>query len=184
MLLKSVRSYIQNLLLTSIFIPSISFAEINTSELLTNLPAGASASFIAKNLETNQIITQYQSDVFMLPASTQKVFTALAAKLVLPNDFRFQTALLTNEKVENGIIKGDLIAKFTGDPDFTSGQLYQLIGQLKKQGIEKIEGNLILDTSVFASHDKAAGWIWNDLTMCFNAPPAAVNVDNNCFMPI
>lgn len=181
MLLKSVRSYIQNLLLTSIFIPSISFAEINTSELLTNLPAGASASFIAKNLETNQIITQYQSDVFMLPASTQKVFTALAAKLVLSNDFRFQTALLTNGKVENGIIKGDLIAKFTGDPDLTSGQLYQLIGQLKKQGIEKIEGNLILDTSVFASHDKAAGWIWNDLTMCFNAPPAAVNVDNNCF---
>lgn len=94
MLLKSVRSYIQNLLLTSILIPSISFAEINTSELLTNLPAGASASFIAKNLETNQIITQYQSDVFMLPASTQKVFTALAAKLVLPNDFRFQTRLI------------------------------------------------------------------------------------------
>ena len=25
------------------------------------------------------------------------------------------------------------------------------------------------------------GWIWNDLTMCFNSPPAAANIDNNCF---
>ena len=74
-----------------------------------------------------------------------------------------------------------MIAKFSGDPELTSGQLSQLIYELKKQGIGKIEGNLILDTAVFASHDKASGWIWNDLTMCFNAPPAAINVDHNCF---
>ena len=41
--------------------------------------------------------------------------------------------------------------------------------------------DLILDTSVFASHDRGLGWIWNDLTMCFNSPPAAANIDNNCF---
>ena len=39
----------------------------------------------------------------------------------------------------------------------------------------------MLDTSVFASHDRGLGWIWNDLTMCFNSPPAAANIDNNCF---
>ncbi|WP_425292574.1 serine-type D-Ala-D-Ala carboxypeptidase [Actinobacillus vicugnae] len=167
--------------LISLLLPNIAHAEINTQELLPHLPAGSSASFIAKNLTTNQIIAQYQSDIFMLPASTQKVFTALAAKLSLPTDFRFQTALLTNGKVENGVLNGDLIAKFTGDPDLTSGQLYQLINQLKKQGIHKITGNLILDTAVFASHDKASGWIWNDLPMCFSAPPAAVNIDHNCF---
>ncbi|WGE63591.1 serine-type D-Ala-D-Ala carboxypeptidase [Actinobacillus equuli subsp. haemolyticus] len=181
MLFKSIGKLLPKLSLVSLLIPSISYAEINTQELLTYLPAGSSATFIAKNLDTNQIIAQYQSDTFMLPASTQKVFTALAAKLALPQDFRFQTALLTNGKVENSVLKGDLIAKFSGDPDLTSGQLYQLISELKKQGITKIDGNLILDTAVFASHDKAAGWIWNDLTMCFSAPPAAVNVDNNCF---
>ena len=170
-----------SLALISALFTSFSNAQIQPESLIQALPKGTSANFIAKNLDTNEIITQYQSDLFMLPASTQKVFTALAAKLALPEDFRFQTALLTNGKIENNVLKGDLIAKFSGDPELTSGQLSQLIYELKKQGIRKIEGNLILDTAVFASHDKASGWIWNDLTMCFNAPPAAINVDHNCF---
>lgn len=175
------RAFFHKFILSTLLIPNISQAEINTEELIKHLPAGALASFIAKNLETNQIITQYQSDIFMLPASTQKIFTALAAKLALTDDFRFQTALLSNGIIENGILKGNLIARFTGDPELTSGQIYQLISKLKQQNIKKVEGDLILDTSVFASHDKASGWIWNDLTMCFNAPPAAINIDHNCF---
>ena len=47
-----------------------------------------------------------------------------------------------------------LIIRFTGDPDLTSGQLYQLFAQLKKQRIQKISGDIILDTSVFSSHDR------------------------------
>lgn len=117
----------------------------------------------------------------MLPASTQKVFTALLAKSVLPVDFTFQTAFLTQSEVEKGVLKGDLIARFTGDPTLTNIQLQQLITALKKQGINRIEGNLVLDTSVFTSHDKAGGWVWNDLPICFSAPAAAVNIDHNCF---
>ncbi|TCP93507.1 D-alanyl-D-alanine carboxypeptidase/D-alanyl-D-alanine-endopeptidase (penicillin-binding protein 4) [Cricetibacter osteomyelitidis] len=165
----------------SSFFSAFSFAEVNIAQYVQSLPKGASVGFIAKNLTNNQIEASYNSDIFMLPASTQKVFTALAAKLTLDENFKFQTALLTNGKVENGQLNGDLIVRFTGDPDLTSGQLYNLLAQLKKQGITNIKGNLILDTSIFTSHDRASGWIWNDLTMCFNSPPAAVNIDNNCF---
>lgn len=156
-------------------------AEVNVAALLPLLPEGASVSFIAKNLHTNQIISNHQSQQFMLPASAQKVFTALAAKLALPDDFTFQTALLTTGKIENGTLNGDLIARFTGDPTLTSGQLNQLISKLKQAGVERIQGDLILDTTVFTSHDKASGWVWNDLNICFSAPPAAVNIDHNCF---
>lgn len=167
--------------LIGLMIAPISYAKVDMQELLSYLPKGTSVGLIAKNLTTNQIIAEYQSQTFMLPASTQKVFTALAAKLVLPEDFKFQTAFLTNGKLQNGVLKGDLIAKFTGDPNLTSGQLAQLVQQLKKQGINQITGDLVLDTSVFSSHDKAAGWVWNDLAICFSSPPAAVNIDNNCF---
>lgn len=40
---------------------------------------------------------------------------------------------------------------------------------------------MLIDTSIFASHDKAPGWPWNDMTQCFSAPPAAAIVDRNCF---
>ncbi|OOF41172.1 serine-type D-Ala-D-Ala carboxypeptidase [Rodentibacter rarus] len=156
-------------------------AEINVAPITNALPEGASAGIIAKNLNQNAIIADHNGSTFMLPASTQKVFTAVAAKLVLGDDFKFETALLTNGKIQNGLLEGNLIARFTGDPDLTSGQLYSLLAELKKQGINKINGDLILDTSVFSSHDRGLGWIWNDLTMCFNSPPSAANIDNNCF---
>ncbi|MBF0751136.1 MULTISPECIES: serine-type D-Ala-D-Ala carboxypeptidase [unclassified Pasteurella] len=158
-----------------------SYAEINLPTMTEYLPEGASVGVIAKNLNKNDIIADYNGSTFMLPASTQKVFTAVAAKLVLGDTFKFDTALLTNGKVQNGLLEGNLIVRFTGDPDLTSGQLYSLLTELKKQGINKISGDLILDTSVFSSHDRGLGWIWNDLTMCFNSPPSAANIDNNCF---
>lgn len=151
------------------------------SQFSQQLPKGTNTSFVAKNLQQNQVIAQYNADLFMLPASTQKVLTALAAKLSLPNDFRFSTNLLTKGSVNNKSITGDLIVQFTGDPTLTSGQLYQLLAELKKQGIQQINGDIVIDSAIFASHDRAPGWIWNDLTMCFNAPPAAINIDNNCF---
>ena len=158
-----------------------SFADVDLTPHLGNLPEGANLAFIAKNLHQDKIVADYHGQTFMLPASTQKVFTALAAKLALGDSFQFQTALLTNGDIQNGQLNGDLIVRFTGDPDLTSGQLFNLLSELKKQNISKITGNLILDTSVFTGHDRGSGWIWNDLTMCFNAPPAAVNIDNNCF---
>ncbi|OOF76080.1 serine-type D-Ala-D-Ala carboxypeptidase [Rodentibacter caecimuris] len=158
-----------------------SYAKIDLPSITEYLPEGASTGIIAKNLNQDQIIADYHSTTFMLPASTQKVFTAVAAKLVLGDDFKFDTALLTNGKIQNGRLEGNLIVRFTGDPDLTSGQLYSLLAELKKQGINKINGDLILDTSVFSSHDRGLGWIWNDLTMCFNSPPSAANIDNNCF---
>ncbi|WP_373817914.1 serine-type D-Ala-D-Ala carboxypeptidase [Glaesserella sp.] len=180
-MISQLTKYRRSLLVSALFLPLFAQANVDIGALLPSLPAGTSVSFIAKNLDTEQIIAEYQSKNFMLPASTQKVFTALAAKLGLPEDFKFQTALLTNGSIQNGVLKGDLIARFTGDPDLTAAQLAQLVAQLKIQGIHQIQGNLIMDTSVFASHDKAAGWVWNDLTICFSAPPAAVNIDNNCF---
>lgn len=156
-------------------------AEVNVVPLIANLPEGASTAVIAKNIDQNKIVADYNGSTFMLPASTQKVFTAVAAKLVLGDEFKFDTALLTNGKIQNGDLDGNLIVRFTGDPDLTSGQLYDLLAELKKQGVNKINGNLVLDTSVFSSHDRGLGWIWNDLTMCFNSPPSAANIDNNCF---
>ncbi|MDH2927199.1 serine-type D-Ala-D-Ala carboxypeptidase [Lonepinella koalarum] len=171
----------KNWLLVSLIFSTPVFSQIDIPMIAQQLPQGASLGFVAKNLHNNQIITGYNASTFMLPASTQKVFTALAAKLTLGDQFQFETSLLTNGKIQNNTLNGDLIIKFTGDPDLTSGQLYTLLAQLKKQNIQKITGNLILDTSIFASHDRGSGWIWNDLTMCFNSPPAAANIDNNCF---
>jgi len=78
----------------------------------------------------------------------------------------------TNGSISNKQLNGDLIIQLSGDPTFSSDRLKIMLTELRQKGIEKIAGNIILDTSVFASHDKAAGWSWNNLTACYNAPPS------------
>ncbi|MCV6021987.1 D-alanyl-D-alanine carboxypeptidase/D-alanyl-D-alanine-endopeptidase, partial [Escherichia coli] len=85
----------------------------------------------------------------------QKVITALAALLQLGPDFRFTTTLETKGSLDGGVLKGDLIARFGGDPTLKRQDIRNMVATLKKAGVQRIEGNVLIDTSVFASHDKA-----------------------------
>ncbi|BDH44457.1 serine-type D-Ala-D-Ala carboxypeptidase [Salmonella enterica subsp. enterica serovar Choleraesuis] len=124
---------------------------------------------------------EYQSQQMALPASTQKIITALAALLQLGPDYKFTTTLETPGTIKDGTLEGDLVARFSGDPTFTRQSLRNMVTRLKQAGVQQISGNVLIDTSVFASHDKAPGWPWNDMTQCFSAPPSAAIVDKNCF---
>ena len=153
----------------------------NVDEYINQLPAGANLALMVQKVGAQTPEIDYHSQQMALPASTQKVITALAALLQLGPDFRFTTTLESKGNIEGGVLKGDLIARFGGDPTFKRQDIRNMVAVLKKSGVTKIEGNVLIDTSIFASHDKAPGWPWNDMTQCFSAPPAAAIVDRNCF---
>jgi serine-type D-Ala-D-Ala carboxypeptidase/endopeptidase (penicillin-binding protein 4) len=145
------------------------------------LPDGANLALVVQKIGATTPAIDYHARQMALPASTQKVLTALAALLQLGPDFRFTTTLESHGPITNGVLRGHLIARFSGDPTLTRQQLRNMVVTLRKAGVQQIAGDLIIDTSVFASHDKAPGWPWNDMTQCFSAPPAAAIVDRNCF---
>lgn len=153
----------------------------NVDEYITQLPAGANLALMVQKVGASAPAIDYHSQQMALPASTQKVITALAALIQLGPDFRFTTTLETKGNVENGILKGDLVARFGADPTLKRQDIRNMVTTLKKSGVNQIDGNVLIDTSIFASHDKAPGWPWNDMTQCFSAPPAAAIVDRNCF---
>ena len=153
----------------------------NVEEYVNQLPAGANLALMVQKVGAPAPEIDYHGQQMALPASTQKVITALAALLQLGPDFRFTTTLESKGSVDNGILKGDLIARFGADPTLKRQDLRNMVATLKNAGVQKIEGNVLIDTSIFASHDKAPGWPWNDMTQCFSAPPAAAIVDRNCF---
>jgi len=153
----------------------------NVDEYINQLPDGANLALMVQKIGAQTPEIDYHGKQMALPASTQKVITALAALLQLGPDFRFTTTLESKGSVNNGVLKGDLIARFGGDPTLKRQNIRNMIAVLKKSGVQKIDGNVLIDTSIFASHDKAPGWPWNDMTQCFSAPPAAAIVDRNCF---
>lgn len=154
---------------------------VSLEEYTSQLPAGANLALMVQKVGAQSPSIDYHSQQMALPASTQKVITALAALLQLGPDFRFNTTLESRSQISNGVLSGDLIARFGGDPTLKRQDIRNMVTVLKKSGVQQIQGNVLIDTSVFASHDKAPGWPWNDMTQCFSAPPAAAIVDRNCF---
>ena len=88
----------------------------NVDEYINQLPAGANLALMVQKVGAPTPEIDYHSQQMALPASTQKVITALAALLQLGPDFRFTTTLESKGNVDGGVLKGDLIARFGGDP--------------------------------------------------------------------
>ncbi|QIZ76603.1 D-alanyl-D-alanine carboxypeptidase/D-alanyl-D-alanine-endopeptidase [Ferrimonas lipolytica] len=170
----SLKSLILSVLLT---VPAVS-ARANYADFGTLLPQGSEMGFILTNT-AGTVLAEHNADNMMLPASTLKLVTATAAWLELGPDFRYHTRVFTGE-VNNGVAEGDLIIQMSGDPTFSRADLYQLLKQVQLQGIHTIKGQLIFDDQLFYGYDRAKGWPWDDLGVCFSAPASAVMLDGNC----
>lgn len=166
-------------ILISLVVFNTSVASIHQYE--KHLPEGTNLSLLVQQVGTKKTVIDYNSQQVMLPASTQKVVTALAAILELGADYRFSTTFETHGQIQSGVLNGNLIARFTGDPSLTRNQLKSMVSALKNQGVNRINGALYIDTSIFSSHDQPSGWSWDNMTQCYSAPPGAAIIDQNCF---
>ncbi|MGZ3773684.1 MAG: D-alanyl-D-alanine carboxypeptidase/D-alanyl-D-alanine endopeptidase [Pseudobdellovibrionaceae bacterium] len=85
----------------------------------------------------------------MIPASITKIATASATLAHFPPGHKFKTQLLLNGETKNGIHKGNLYLKGGGDPSFVSENMWFLVNAFTRMNIKKIEGDLIVDDSLF-----------------------------------
>ncbi len=134
------------------------------------------------NLKNHRVIFSHNASRLFIPASNLKLFTTLSSLVYLGEGFRFKTEVSSNHIVnKQGVIKGDIYFNFSGDPSFTSENLFDLIVQLKRHGIKKIEGNIIIVANQFGSKLYGPGWSWDDENSCFSAPTSSVVINENCF---
>ncbi len=74
------------------------------------------------------------------PASVAKALTALYALDVLGPDYRFETTLMADGPIENGVLKGDLILVGGGDPLLDTDALATIAANLREAGITEVRG--------------------------------------------
>ena len=79
------------------------------------------------------------------PASVMKLVTTRAALGLLGPQFRHQTRIATTGRLEAGVLRGDLFFQGGGDPKLVVEDLDEIAKRLKSMGIERIEGNLVVD---------------------------------------
>ncbi|MGF1743651.1 serine-type D-Ala-D-Ala carboxypeptidase [Vibrio minamisatsumaniensis] len=139
---------------------------------LDKLPNGSSTSVILESLNGDSNKMNFNSDGFYPPASTLKLVTALAAKLELGDDFHYTTSIARSGK--------DAVISFSGDPTLQREHLKSLLAQYAQSQSKSIKGNLYLDNSAFTGYQRAVGWPWDILGVCYSAPSSAMTLDSNC----
>ena len=75
-------------------------------------------SVMAWSLDRNQPLFAINADKAMIPASNNKVYSAIWALAVLGPDYRFPTDVLITGPVQNGVVRGDVVIRGSGDPAF------------------------------------------------------------------
>lgn len=91
----------------------------------------------------------WRSDVAMNPASTMKLLTTFAGLDLLGPGYRWNTGVFRQGEVVDGVLRGNLWVRGGGDPRLTLEQLWLLLRQIKLRGVRRIEGDILLDRSLW-----------------------------------
>ena len=135
----------------------------------SEIARGSNITLLVKNLNTGEVLASYRPEVVVPPASTMKLLTTATALEILGGNYRFETYLETDGIVADGVLKGNLYVRGTGDPTLGSQKvgnkmfLYKWAQQMVRLGIKKIEGKVIADMSFFDGEATNPGWIWEDI---------------------
>jgi len=115
-------------------------------------------SLFVQDLDSGEVVLNWQDDVPRNPGSTIKLLTTLVALDVLGPTYRWETNIYALGKVENGTLIGDLLIEGHGDPFLVTERVWQLLRRVRQTGIRKIDGDLLIDDSYFdiVDHDTAA----------------------------
>lgn len=142
--------------------------------------AHALNGFYVVETKTGKPVYDLNSQIGFAPASSQKILTAIAGFEILGSEYKYATSVY--------YANGNLILKGSGDPTLGSWRFIQtkreknldeIIRALQRNGVKKIEGDLILDNSACSYQPLPGGWIWEDIGNYYGAGSWAINWNEN-----
>jgi D-alanyl-D-alanine carboxypeptidase/D-alanyl-D-alanine-endopeptidase (penicillin-binding protein 4) len=151
---------------------------------------GAIVAGVIYDLDAQKTVAAKNEFTRITPASLSKIYTSASAMDQLGPEYRFQTHLLVNGPVENGILLGDLIIKGGGDPTlgsrFFSGMqsdsvFLQLFQAIHKAGIQQINGSILADTDFFEQPLYPSLRLWEDMGNYYGSAPRSLSYKDNSF---
>ncbi len=147
------------------------------------------------DLESGEVLYEYDSARLFMPASNQKLITTAAALALIGPQWTFHTTVESTAPIgHNGRLAGDLVLVGRGDPNISgralpyhpNGQriateviLQGLADQLVAHGLKLVQGDVVGDDSYLVWQPFSTGWAWDDLMWDSGAPVSALSVNDN-----
>ena len=154
--------------------------EVGINQVITSQRMrGTRSSVVVREANTNRIIYQYRGNQGVTPASNVKVLTSTAALEVLGKDYTFDTDVLTNGTIKNGVLDGHLYLRGTGDPTLLESDLLRLARQMRESGIHTVTGHIVADDTWFDTQRLSPGIYKSDETYYYAAQISALTISPN-----
>lgn len=135
--------------------------------------------YVATAESPSELVFEMAGQQQLIPASATKIVTAAATLKEFPPGTKFKTALLSNAKTEGSVLKGDLVLKGSGDPGFVSESMWFLVNAFVRTGIKTIEGNIVVDDSLFDQNRFDSSRQKERVDRAYDAPTGAMSFNWN-----
>jgi D-alanyl-D-alanine carboxypeptidase/D-alanyl-D-alanine-endopeptidase (penicillin-binding protein 4) len=151
----------------------------------------SSVSLCILNSVNGESVYEFNAGESLIPASVLKLVTSSAALELLGPEYCFRTKLgyTGNINKRTGRLTGDIVIIGGGDPalgseyfkDHYYNFLKNWITEIRKLGINKIEGRIIADDSWYDYQPVPAKWLWEDIGNYYGAGAYGLSVFDNKF---
>ena len=119
----------------------------------------ANWGFVIYDPKTKKVVSSYNENASLVPASTTKLLTTETAMSLLGEKFRWNTQLEHSGNIDaDGVLQGNLYIVGSGDPSLGTNKagassyssiIADFIAAVSQKGIKKVNGDIIIQTAVF-----------------------------------
>jgi D-alanyl-D-alanine carboxypeptidase/D-alanyl-D-alanine-endopeptidase (penicillin-binding protein 4) len=121
-------------------------------------------AFYVYDLTADKPVYGCNERVAIPSASCLKLLSGVAGLDLLGTDYRYLTSLYTRGRTKGGVLNGDVIFKGGLDPQLNAPELPTFAKALKKRGIKKFTGKLIVDLTIKEPVKSEKHWFPWDLS--------------------
>ncbi len=134
--------------------------DINVNTMMSDpVLKNATWGFVVYDPKTKKVISSYNENTPLVPASTTKLLTTETALSLLGENYRWMTQLEYSGSIdENGILNGNLYIVGSGDPSLGTNKagaasyrdiISDFVSGISREGIKKVNGDIIIQTALF-----------------------------------
>jgi D-alanyl-D-alanine carboxypeptidase/D-alanyl-D-alanine-endopeptidase (penicillin-binding protein 4) len=141
---------------------------------------GARLGALVVTRDGGRVLYERGADRDLVPASNQKILTAIAALSVFGPTHDFPVEVFSESAPDSEGAVGSLFLRAGGDPSLTSEDFWRLAADLRKAGVRRVKGGLAIDDSAFDSDRWHPGW-GPVSARAYHAPVGAFTVNYGAF---
>jgi D-alanyl-D-alanine carboxypeptidase/D-alanyl-D-alanine-endopeptidase (penicillin-binding protein 4) len=134
-------------------------------------------SVMVKEVGSKDRVLVHNVSRSMNPASVMKLVTTFSALELLGPAYAWKTEVYAGGEIKGGTLFGDLILKGSGDPKLTVERFWLLLRHLRERGLKTIQGDLILDKTLFGEIAYDPAKFDGEVLRAYNVGPDALLVN-------